>query len=106
MKGLVNPRRALIAILICILAGVFTLAFFVPPDSYGFIGIWLVAVGVLNVSFHKAFGRQIFEGTRSMPAFVSNFWGFMGQEKIQLLYLGIGTIFAAAGVFLFLRASF
>jgi hypothetical protein len=54
MKGLINPSRALIAILTCILAGVFTLVFFVPRDSNRFIGIWLAAIGVLRRSADKS----------------------------------------------------
>ncbi len=41
-----------------------------------------------------------------MPSFVANFWQFIGKEGAQFLYLGIGTILAAAGVFLLIKSYF
>jgi hypothetical protein len=106
MTGFINPRRALISLLILIAAGVTFLLFVVPSSGSRFIGTALVAAGAFNVLLHKTFGRQAFDWTRSMPSFAANFWRFIGKEGAQFLYLGIGTILAAAGVFLLIKSIF
>ncbi len=106
MTGFINPRRALIALLIFIAAGVTGLLFVVPSGGSRFFGTCLVAIGAFNVLLHKTFGRQIFDWTRSMPSFVAKFWGFIGKEGAQFLYLGIGTVLAAAGLFLLIKSFF
>ncbi len=106
MTGFINPRRALIALLILIAAGVTGLLFVLPSDGSRFFGTCLVVTGVFNVLLYKTFGRQIFDWTRSMPFFGGNFWGFIGKEGAQFLYLGIGTILAAAGLVLLIKSFF
>jgi len=65
-----------------------------------------VEAGAFNVLLHRTFGQQAFDWTRSMPPFVANFWLFFGKEGAQFLYLGIGTIFGAAGLFLLIKSFF
>jgi len=106
MTGRIDPKRALIALIILIAAGVTGLLFVVPSSGSRFFGTCLVAAGTFNILLHKTFGRQAFDWTRSSPSFVANFWQFIGKEGAQFLYLGIGTILAAAGVFLLIKSYF
>jgi len=106
MTGFINPRRALIALLILIAAGITFLLFVIPSSGTRFIGTALVAAGAFNVLLHRTFGRQAFDWTRSIPSFVAKFWQFIGQEGAQFLYLGIGSILAAAGFFLLITSFF
>jgi len=96
----------LIALLILIAAGITVLLFMLPSGGSRFFGTCLVAVGAFNVLLHKAFGRQAFDWTRSMPSLVANFWRFIGMEGAQFLYLGIGVIFVAAGLLLLAKSFY
>jgi hypothetical protein len=100
-------RRAVIVLLILVLAGMMGLLVMIPsnPDLNRFFGAGLIGAGALNVLLHRRIGRQYFEQVRSMPSIMSNFWHRIGRDGIQLLYLGIGIILAAAGLFLLIRSA-
>ncbi|PYU53483.1 MAG: hypothetical protein DMG48_01465 [Acidobacteria bacterium] len=106
MTGFINPRGVLIALLILLAAGVTGFLFVLPSSASRFFGTALLAAGGFNVLLHRTFGRQAFDRTRSMQPFVANFWWFIGKERAQFLYLGIGTILAAAGLFLLTKSFF
>src|SRR5438093_13358231 len=104
MTGFINPRGVLIALLILLAAGVTGFLFVLPSSASRFFGTALLAAGGVNVLLHRTFGRQAFDRTRSMQAFVATFWWFVGKARAQCLYLGIGTILRAAALFLLTRS--
>ena len=57
------------------------------------------------MSFFTGKLGQQFKQVHSMYPLVFNFWKRIGQDGIQLLYLGIGIILAAAGLFLLIRSA-
>ena len=101
-----ESRRSLIALLILILAGMVGLLVAVPwePHSDRFFGACLVGAGAMNILLHRRIGRQHFKQVQSMWPAVSNVWKRIGQDGIQILYLGVGIILAAAGLFFLLRS--
>lgn len=79
--------------------------FQVPATEGRGIGIFLVAVGAMNIVLHRRLGRQVF--TRSMKSkasFVVRFWERIGENTVQLFYLGLGIILGLSGAFLFVRS--
>ena len=66
------------------------------PDSQLF-GWFLLAIGALNLLFCKRIAREFYAKTQSSRPFVANFWLRVGEKGLQVLYLGIGIIFALAG---------
>ena len=66
------------------------------PDSKIF-GWFFLAVGALNLLFYKRIGREFYARTQSRRPFVAKFWVRVGEKGLQVLYLGIGIIFAVAG---------
>jgi hypothetical protein len=92
-------RVIVLLVLIFALGAAIGLLFVVPSSLSRFLGACLVAIGAFNVLLHRRFGSETSQRGQSMP-FVSNLWKGIGKEGAQLLYLGIGIIYAAAGVFL------
>ena len=101
----VESKRGAVVLLMLILGGVIGLLVVIPsePQSNRFFGACLIAAGAMNVLLHRRIGRQLFRQVHSRSPLISNFWKRMGQDGIQLLYLGIGIILAAAGLFLLIR---
>ena len=103
----VESRRGLIVLLILILAGMIGLLVAIPSDPHSdrFFGACLIGAGAMNALLHRRIGRQVFKQVHSMSPVFSNFWKRIGQDGTQLLYLGIGIILAAAGLFLLIRSA-
>jgi hypothetical protein len=103
----VKSRRGVIVLLVLIFAGVIGLLVAVPSEPHAdrFFGACLIGAGGMNVLLHRQIGRQGFKQVHSMYPVVFNFWKRIGQDGIQLLYLGIGIILAAAGLFLLIRSA-
>jgi len=95
----INAPISVVIILVFICAAIGWLLFEVPSDSYGFLGTCLVIIGTFNILLHKRFGRQIFEWAHHI-----DFWEKVGKDGAQFLYLGIGVILTAAGVFLLIKS--
>jgi hypothetical protein len=68
------------------------------PDSSLFGGFFLV-FGITNVLCYRTTGRRFFAKTQSSPPFVAHVWACGGENGVQVLFLGIGIIFAVAGCF-------
>jgi uncharacterized membrane protein YfcA len=94
-----------IALLVIIAAGVSWLASKLPPDGDRLFGGFFLVVGAMNVLFHRRFGRQVYRKAHSMSPFVSRPWDSVGEKGIQVLYLGIGIIFAVVGCVLLIRSA-
>jgi hypothetical protein len=62
-----------------------------------FFGGALLAIGVLNILFHRRFGRQVFRRSISNPPFFGNIWSPIGERGVQLFYLGVGIVLAVIG---------
>ena len=71
------------------------------PDHLLFGGVFL-AIGIANVVFCKTNGRKFFARTQASPPFVARVWACGGEKGVQVLFLGIGVIFAVAGCFVIL----
>jgi hypothetical protein len=101
----VESKRGVVVLLMLILGGVIGLLVMIPSESQSnrFFGACLIAAGAMNVLLRRMIGRQLFRQVNSSSPLISNFWKRMGQDGIQLLYLGIGIILAAAGLFLLIR---
>jgi len=95
-----------VALLVVIAAGVSVLASRLPPDMSRFAGGFFLAIGAMNILFHRRFGRQVYGRAHSMSPFVSKFWDVGGEKGAQLLYLGIGIIFAVVGCVLLIRSAY
>lgn len=65
-----------------------------PPKLFG--GFFL-AIGITNVILYKTTGRKFFAKTQASPPFVARVWASSGEKGVQVLFLGIGVIFAVAG---------
>jgi len=90
---------------VIVAAGMGGFAYSLPSDLSWPAGGFLLAIGAMDVLFHRQFGRQVYRRAHSMPAFVSKFWD-VGEEKgAQLLYLGIGIICVVAGCVLLIAAA-
>jgi hypothetical protein len=66
------------------------------PDRFVFGGFFF-AIGITNLLFYKTTGRKLFAKTQASPPFVARVWARVGENGVQLLFLGIGIIFALAG---------
>jgi len=66
------------------------------PDRLFFGGFFL-AIGIANVLFYKTTGRKIFAKTQASRPFVARVWARGGENGAQVLFLGIGIVFAVAG---------
>jgi hypothetical protein len=66
------------------------------PDGKLFAGFFLV-IGITNVFFCKTTGREFFARTQASRPSVARFWARAGEKGSQVLFLGIGIIFAVAG---------
>jgi hypothetical protein len=66
------------------------------PDRFLFGGFFL-AIGITNLLFYKTTGRKLFAKTQASPPFVARVWGRAGEKGAQVLFLGIGVIFAGTG---------
>jgi hypothetical protein len=95
----------LAAFLVVLAAGVGWLASKFPPDGDRFAGGCFLLIGAMNILFHRKFGRQIYRNAQSMSPFVSKFWDVGGEKGTQLLYLGIGIVFAVVGCVLLIRSA-
>ncbi len=105
--AVVESRRDVVVLLILILGGVIGLLVVIPSDPHlnRFFGACLIGAGAMNALLHRRIGRQHFKLVHSMSPVISNFWKRIGQGGIQLLYLGIGVILAATGLFLLIRSA-
>ena len=101
----VGSKRSAVVLLMLILGGVIGLLVLIPSEAQSnrFFGACLIAAGAMNVLLHRRIGRQLLRQVNSRSPLISNFWKRMGHDGIQLLYLGIGIILAAAGLFLLIR---
>ncbi len=68
------------------------------PDRLLFGGFFL-AIGITNVLFSKRSGRKFFAKTQIGPSFITRFWAYVGEQGVEVLFLGVGVIFAIAGCF-------
>lgn len=97
MRETVGNARPLVFLLLFLFAGFASLVFVVPKDLSGFVGTCFAILGVLNMTFHKTFGKQSFELVQGLPAFIANPWARLGRQGTQSLYLGIGLMLTATG---------
>ena len=72
-------------------------------DRFG--GGFFLAIGAINIVFHRSIGRQAYGKVQSKPPFISKFWEVGGEKGAQLLYLGIGIICAVVGCVLLIAAA-
>lgn len=94
-----------VALLIGLAACVRLLLYRVPPDIAKGLGTCFLAIGAMNILFHRRIGKQIYAQAQSMRPVVSKVWeGLGGQRGAQILYLGIGIVFAFAGCALLIVA--
>ena len=100
-----EPKRWLVPLLAVISAGVGFLAYHVPPSGRRLGGGFLLAIGAMNILFHRKIGRQVFDRAHSMRPIVARFWDYGGEKGTQLLYLGIGVILAIAGCVLLIESA-
>ena len=89
---------------VVIFAGVSFLAYRVDPSGRRLGGGFFLAIGAMNILFHRRFGRQAFGRGHSMRLIVARFWDYGGEKGAQLLYLGIGVIFAIVGCVLLIES--
>jgi len=95
----------LFPILAVIAAGVSWLASRIPSDGSRLAGGFLLAIGAMNILFHRRFGSKDYGRVRSMSPFVAKFWNVGGEKGAQILYLGIGVIVALVGCVLLIRSA-
>jgi hypothetical protein len=92
--------RLVIAVLVVLAGWMAFILYMLRPlqnqDRLLFGGFFL-AIGVTNVLFCKTSARKLFAKTQAGPPFVASVWGYVGQKGVQVLFLGIGIIFFAAG---------
>jgi hypothetical protein len=86
---------ALLAILAVWMA--FILYVFRPWPDHLFFGGFFLAIGITNLLFQKTTGRKFFAKTQASPPFVARIWAYGGEKGVQVLFFGIGIIFAVAG---------
>lgn len=91
--------RGIIALLVVLTVwmGVILYMFRGLPDRLLFGGFFF-AIGIGNVLFYKTTGRKFFSKTQASPSFVARAWAIAGKRGVQVLFLGIGIIFAPAGL--------
>jgi hypothetical protein len=94
----------LILVLGLVCAGVGGFVFAIPRDGCVFAGVSLMAIGALNILFHRVTGRQYYKRAQALPPFFASPWLWLGQDGIQHMFLGIGLILAAGGFVLLLRS--
>ena len=66
------------------------------PDHFLFGGFFL-AIGIPNLVFWRTNGQKLFTRTQACPPFVARVWARGGEMGVQVLFLGVGVIFAVAG---------
>ena len=66
------------------------------PDGK-LLGVSFLAIGIANSLLYKVTARKMFTRTQSSPPFIARVWLVSGEKGLQILYLGIGIILAAAG---------
>ena len=65
------------------------------PDHF-LLGGFSLAIGITNLVFWQASGRKLFGRTQACPPFVARIWARGGEKGVQVLFLGVGVIFAVA----------
>jgi hypothetical protein len=106
LKDGVKSIGWIIVCLVMLAAGMAWLVFAASPSPGKFGGGFLLAIGALNLLFYKTSGRRFFAKTQSSSPAIARFWAHSGESGIQILFLGIGIILAAAGcILLFIRSE-
>ena len=85
---------SLVALAACMAFAVY-LGLHVPDGKL--YGLFFLAIGALNLLFYKRIGREFYAKTQSRRPLVANIWARLGEKGLQVLYLGVGIIFATAG---------
>ena len=68
-------------------------------------GGFFLAIGIANVLFYKTTSRKFFNKTQASPPFVARLWAGVGENGLQVLFLGIGIILAVAGCVVIILGS-
>jgi hypothetical protein len=101
-----ESMRWVIAQLVLVAAGVgFIFYVTLPLPSSKLVGGFFFAIGLLNVPFYEKTGHKFFAKTQSSWPQVATFWARSGERGTQILFLGIGIIFAVAGCALLIVGS-
>jgi hypothetical protein len=66
------------------------------PDATVF-GLFFLAIGLVNIIACKTTARRVFSWAISSRPFIARVWLVGGTKGLEILYLGIGVIFAVAG---------
>jgi hypothetical protein len=88
--------------------GVGFISYVAMPMSRGnsrLFGGFLIVIGALHLLFHKKSGQRWFARTQSIPPYFAKFWARGGERGMQILFLGWGIIFVAAGGVLMVLGS-
>ena len=104
----VGPKRWVPAILV-VLAGwtgfIIYLVLHLQAGSTKWLGGFFLAIGMMNLASYKRGVRRFFARTQSSPHYSAKFWASIGEEGLQLFFLGIGAIFVLAGCVLLIVGS-
>ena len=100
-----SSKGSVLALLAFIAAGASWIASRFPTSLGSFAGGTFMAIGVVNVLFHRRFARRDYAKAQSMSSTVVRVWDSIGEKGIQALYLGIGIICAVVGCVLLIRSS-
>src|SRR5260370_11400888 len=76
-----------------------------PISNSKFLGGFVIAIGVMHLFFYKKSGRKFYARTQSLPPYFARLLARSGESGIQLLFLGFGIIFTAAGCILLVVGS-
>jgi hypothetical protein len=90
--------RWIIALLVVLAVWMAFMLYVVRPLANSLLfGGFFLTIGIANVAFCKTTGRKFFAKTQTGPTFVARVWAIGGEKGVQVLFLGIGIIFAVAG---------
>ena len=100
-KNAINgPRLLVTIILIFIFTGMGVFPFEIPKEGYRGASIGFIAFGTYYIFRHKAFAMDACKPTKRFSVFGFDFWEYIGKDRAQFLFLGIGIIMIAYGVFM------
>jgi hypothetical protein len=100
-KLTLESMRWVIALLALCACGVgFIVYQALPLPNFRLAGIFLLAIGGLNLLFFKRIGSNFYAKAQSSPSCLARFWLRVGEKETQFFFLGLEIIIAAAGCIL------
>lgn len=93
-----NSKAVATCVPIILFAWICYVLYDIPSDGYRFLGIVFLTVGIIEILLHKQHARRLYNKASSLPPIGAKFWEYLGEDGIQILYLGIGIALATGGL--------